>query len=207
VPEALSGRKAALRAAMRQALGAMSAAERQRASRAACARLLRLSGFRRAAVVMLYMPVPGEVDVTAVGVRAMELHKTVCVPRVDWSQGEMTPVQVESLDGQALEPDRHGVRRPRGGRVVALGRIDLVLVPGLAFDRGGNRLGRGGGFFDRFLCRLDPRTATVAVAFDRQIVDEVPADVRDVRMGAVVTDRRVLRVRRVTHRPRNRAGA
>ena len=70
--------------------------------------------------------------------------------------------------------------------------IDLVLVPGLAFDAAGGRLGRGGGFYDRFLATLGPAAARVGVAFDAQILPEVPTDGLDARMSCVVTDARVM---------------
>ena len=72
--------------------------------------------------------------------------------------------------------------------------IDLVVVPGLAFDSGGNRLGRGGGFYDRFLARLRRSAVTIGLAFDLQIIDRVPADDRDFAVGTIVTDRRVCHI-------------
>ena len=90
-----------------------------------------------------------------------------------------------------MEIDEHGLRTPRDGQPLPPIAIDLVVVPALAFDTTGNRLGRGGGYYDRFLSRLRRAATTVGLAFDVQIVDELPVDERDVRVEVVVTDRRV----------------
>lgn len=70
-------------------------------------------------------------------------------------------------------------------------QVDVILVPGLAFDAAGRRIGRGGGFYDRFLLRLPPATLSVGVAFEAQRIDEVPADPHDRRVDVVVTERRL----------------
>ncbi len=105
----------------------------------------------------------------------------------------MVPVEISSFDDEVMEIDDHGLRTPRDGRPLVPRLIDLVIVPGLAFDTAGNRLGRGGGYYDRFLRRLRRSATTVGLAFDAQIVDAVPADDRDFGMDIIVTDRRVCR--------------
>ena len=152
---------------------------------------MQLEGFENAAVVMLYMPLADEVDLLPLALRCFQMGKTVCVPKVDWTRGEMEAVEVMSFDDHVMEVDEHGVRSPRDSRPVLVRTIDLVVVPGVAFDAQGNRLGRGGGFYDRFLKRLSPTATTVGLAFDQQIIDDVPVDDRDIRVDMVVTDRRL----------------
>jgi len=183
--------KADLRATVRATLATISSEARQGASHTACARLMQLPAFESAAVVMLFMPLKDEVDLLPLALRCFQMGKTVCVPRVNWERRDMIAVEVMSFDDHVMEVDEHGVRSPRDGRPVVVNTIDLVVVPGVAFDAQGNRLGRGGGYYDRFLKRLATSTATIGLAFDQQIVDEVPVDERDIRVDMVVTDRRL----------------
>ena len=183
--------KLEIRKQMRERMRAIGPAEMRAASSAACRRVASLDAFEKANTVMLYMPLPDEIDLTSLALRAYQLGKTVCVPSVDWKREDMYPVEVTSFDDESMEVDERGLRRPRHGRPIPESVVDLVVVPGLAFDTNGHRLGRGGGFYDRFLCRLRRQTTLVGIAFDQQIIDEVPKHNHDVRMHFVVTDRRV----------------
>jgi 5-formyltetrahydrofolate cyclo-ligase len=193
--EANHEKKSDLRARMRTLLEDQDLAFRHDASAAACAHLTDLEVFQHASVVMLYMPLATEVDLTPVAIRCFQGAKTVCVPRVDWRGRDMVPVEISSFDDEAMAIDDHGLRTPRAGRPIVPSQIDLVIVPGLAFDAGGNRLGRGGGFYDRFLRRLRRSAITVGLAFDGQIIDTVPADDRDFAVDLIVTDRRVRHIK------------
>ncbi len=186
--------KSDLRDRMRRVLADLGPESRHDASAAACLRLAALDAFRHASVVMLYMPLPTELDLTAAAIRCYRQGKTVCVPRVDWKGRDMVPVEISSFDDEVMEIDDHGLRTPRQGRPLVPRMIDMVIVPGLAFDTAGNRLGRGGGFYDRFLRRLRRSTATVGLAFDAQIVESVPTGDLDFGMDTVVTDRRVCQI-------------
>jgi 5-formyltetrahydrofolate cyclo-ligase len=183
--------KADIRARVRKSLMDMSAEQLHTASESAGSRLMSLEGFQHAADVMLYMPLANEVDVTPVAVRCFREAKTVCVPKVDWDHRDMDPVEVTSLDDDVLDCDEHGVRSPRDCRPILPSIIELVVVPGLAFDPQGNRLGRGGGYYDRFLAKLKPNVTTVGLVFDQQIVDSVPSTKHDRAVDIIVTDRRV----------------
>lgn len=188
--------KSDLRSEMRTKLAAMGETAQREASAAACAHLTGLEAFGHASVVMLYMPLADEVDLTPAALRCFQSGKTVCVPRVDWKRREMDAVEVTSFDDHIVEVDEHGIRTPREGPPLVPTLIDLVVLPGLAFDTSGNRLGRGGGYFDRYVRRLRRTATTVGLAFDVQIVDAVPVDDRDFSVNIVVTDRRVAHARR-----------
>jgi 5-formyltetrahydrofolate cyclo-ligase len=191
--DSLRDAKSELRQLMREHLGAMSEDERRRASSDACARLCRREAFRHASVIMLYMSVAGETDATPAAIRAFQLGRTVCVPRFDWDRGWTRVIEVTSFDDHYLEIDEHGVRPPRGGQLIVPETVDVVVVPGLAFDARGHRLGRGDGYYDRFLARLPQSTTTIGLCFDHQIVDNVPVDETDRGVDLVVTERRVTR--------------
>jgi len=187
--------KSELRSQIRATLAAMDPADRQAASARACTRLIGIEAFKHGSVVMLYMPIPTEADTTLIAIRCFQRGKTVCVPKVDWRRRDMNVVEASSFDDRSMEVDEHGIRTPRGGRLVVPSSIDLVVVPGLAFDTQGNRLGRGGGFYDRFLPRLRRAATTVSLAFDDQVVENVPANELDAKIDVLVTDRRVTRTR------------
>jgi 5-formyltetrahydrofolate cyclo-ligase len=191
MPEAIDKSKAEIRTRMRAALSAMTDQERAAASSAACTRLSSLEAFDHAAIVMLYLPLAREVDVTPAVLRCFTQGQTVCVPRVDWQRKEMEPVEITSLDDRILDTDEHGVRTPKSGQVIQPGLLDLVVVPGLAYDPNGHRLGRGQGYYDRFLAKLRRNATTIGLAFDQQIVDAVPTNRHDRAVDIVVTDRRV----------------
>src|SRR5262249_21936651 len=142
-------------------------------------------------MVMLYLSLPDEIDLGAAAEVCFKAGKNVCVPRVDWARGEMEPVEVPSFDDAFLAVDERGLRVPRDGVPVATEVVDLVVVPVLAFDPGGTRLGRGGGFYDRFLPRLRASATRVGIGFDFQVVNAVPVNERDLGMHIVVTDRRL----------------
>jgi 5-formyltetrahydrofolate cyclo-ligase len=197
--DSLSQTKAELRDAMRRALAALSPADRGTLSTQVCRRVMALDAFTTADTVMLFLPLPGEVDICPVALRCFQTGRTVCVPRVDWERKRMRAVEIRDIDANNLRETRHGVREPAEGRPIPLEQIGLVLVPGLAFDAQGGRLGRGGGFYDRFLKpgpandRLRSRSwFTCGVCFDFQVVDHVPTDDKDIRLDAVATDRRLL---------------
>lgn len=185
-------RKNAVRADMRGQLHAMTDAERASRSASACARILKSPAFQSAVCVMLYMPLRSEVDVIALALEAFRLGKTVCVPRVADGGKSMHAVEIKSIDDESMTSDALGVRAPRSGRTMPQDSIDLVITPGVAFDLRCERLGRGGGFYDRFLAKAHRHTTTIGICFDFQLVDEIPSQSGDVPVHAVVTDRRAI---------------
>ncbi|MHC4948760.1 MAG: 5-formyltetrahydrofolate cyclo-ligase [Planctomycetota bacterium] len=195
MPEASEPSKADLRERIREQLATMTDERRHDASVAACDRLVRLEPFHHAQQVMLYMPLAHEVDVTAIAIRCFRAGKSVCVPKVDWERRDMSAVEITTFDDHVMDTDRHGLRTPRDGRIVVPTTIDLIVVPALAYSLHGHRLGRGGGYYDRFLPRLRRGATTVGIAFDEQIVDQIPMDQRDRPVDVVVTDRRVATIR------------
>ena len=193
-----SNNKADVRGQVKAKLAAMTSQQKHDASAKACKRLAELTSFQDASVVMLYMPMANEVDLTPVAIRCFQAGKTVCVPRVDWRRKDMDAVEVHSFDDHIMELDEHGLRTPRDGAPIPTNLIDLVVVPGLAFDAHGHRLGRGGGYYDRFLSKLRKSATSIGLAFEAQMIDQIPINQDDVSVKIVVTDRRV------TNAPRSR---
>lgn len=183
----LDSAKSRLRAEVRDRVRGMDAGTRAEASRNACARIEADRRFAGASSVMLYMPLRSELDVTPLAMAALRQGKRVSVPRTDAATGTLTPIGVDSLDGDAMREDAMGVRTPASGAEVAPESLDLVVVPGVAFDRAGHRLGRGAGYYDRFLSRIAAHTATAGICFDEQLVDAVPHGEHDRRVDCVFT--------------------
>ncbi len=183
-----------VRRRMRSILGGIGPEARRAASAALCRRLEALEAWAEARCLLVFLPMAGEPDIEAAAEAAAAAGRRICVPRVDWDLRRMQPVAIGGFGEAVADPDHPGLRSPPDGPAVDPAAIDLVLVPGLAFDAAGRRLGRGGGFYDRFLPGLRPDAARVGVAFDAQILPEVPADDHDVRMTLVLSEARSLPV-------------
>jgi len=184
--------KARLRREMKVTLTAMSPEAAAAGSAAACASAVSLPEFRHARTVMLYLPIPGEVDTVEVALAAWRQDKTVLVPKVLYEHWRIAAVVCRSMD-DGLVPNRHGIREPAAAECWPPEEIDLVIVPALAFDKQGNRLGRGGGFYDRFLAEPGVRAVLCGLAFDIQVLDELPAEHHDRPVDVLVTDKEVRR--------------
>ena len=105
----------------------------------------------------------------------------------------MIPIEIRNLDDDVGENNQLGIREPIHGMPIPIGLIDLVIVPGLGFDPFGNRLGRGRGFYDRFLSMAEFRGVACGLAFEEQFVGSIPAGPLDKKMQMLVTDATVRR--------------
>lgn len=138
---------------------------------------------------MAFVPMVGEPNIVPLLHARLARGGTVCLPRLDVGRRSMDAVVVSSLeqDTEAM-PGKPRVRQARAGLpILSPEELNVVLVPGLAFDRRGRRLGRGAGYYDRFLARLTGPTQIIGVCFDEQIVDDVPVEPHDVRMHVLLT--------------------
>lgn len=180
--------KKALRVAIRERLREMGDADRHAASARGCERLLGLPAVQAARAILFYLPTRTEISPLAASDACREDGMTIALPRVDPGSNEIEIVEWASGERGDLVPDASGMLAPAEGRVLRVGEIDAVIVPGVAFDRAGRRLGRGGGFYDRLLVRLSERCPAIGFAFAAQLVDRVPEEPHDLRVAAVVTD-------------------
>lgn len=181
--------KGELRTELRRRLAGVRMTDARAWSLAACRHAFPLLEGRRR--IMLYVPMAGELDVRPLAVEALDRGLTICIPKVDWDRGKMTPFVVQSLDEPVVVRGQRGVFDPAPGATKAdPDSIDLVFVPGLAFDERGGRLGRGSGFYDRFLHSTG--LPSCGVAFEMQVIAQVPRDPHDASVGSLVTDERLL---------------
>lgn len=181
-----------LRKQMRQTLAAIPAAEAAAKSLAAAGKLVGLPEFAAARTVMAFLSVPGEIDTTEIVLAAWRAGKTVLVPKVDMAPRRMLPLEICSLDS-GLAQSSYGIREPIGGKPWPVETIDFIVVPALAYDRRGHRLGRGAGFYDRFLGQPQRRAVACGLGFCEQLVDELPVQEHDCPLDLLVTDREVVR--------------
>jgi 5-formyltetrahydrofolate cyclo-ligase len=158
-------------------------------SHAAQVRLLETPEFAEAATLGLYSSVFNEVSTEELFHAARRLGKRVVYPRVC---GELLEF-VEVIRQSELKPGSFGILEPSGAEVVPTAALDLLLVPGVAFDQKGYRLGYGKGFYDRSLHKVDRRPGLVGLCFDFQLVAELPVETHDIGMDMLVTEARTLR--------------
>ncbi len=184
--------KTHLRQRLRETLAGLNAEHRDSASRRACQRVFQLPEYARADVVMAFVSLPSEIDTTPLVLRCWQDHKRVVVPKVSWEQRRMVPVEIQSLT-EDLAPSEFGLREPVSGTPFPLSMVELVIVPGLGFDEYGNRLGRGRGFYDRFLSSADFRGTSCGLAFEEQVATDLPVGPNDKAVHLLVTDRKTRR--------------
>jgi 5-formyltetrahydrofolate cyclo-ligase len=168
---------------MRARLRGVSAAEASAAGEAAALHLTRADFWRTARSVLVYAAVGGELDPAAVAEAAWSDGKRVFLPSPQPAELALRPRQWAR--GETLVPGPYGIPVPPTGALVD-GDIDLVCVPGLAFDATGGRLGSGLGYYDRWL-GAHPRAWSVGLGYRWQVVEHVPMSLHDVRMRALLT--------------------
>lgn len=178
----INSAKRDLRTQMRRTLEGMPARERAIAS----ARVCDLLHDEAKGGVLVYLGDVREVDLDPLISEWINAGVRVAAPRCDWDAGTLDAVRLASLDD--VEVRRHGVREAAGGDIIAPDDLGLVLVPGVAFDPDGGRLGRGGGFYDRFLAGAPKSVRRVGVCFEAQVVDHVPREAHDALVEGVVTE-------------------
>jgi len=180
--------KRELRRRLRTTLSSLPPEWRRATSVQACRLLLQQSVWRQASAVLLYSPMPEEVDIRETADAALAGRKIVALLCFDAVNGGYVARRIANWE-RDLVPGAFGIREPTGRcPLVDLKRLDFVLVPGLGFTADGRRLGRGKGFYDRVLRQV--RGFKCGVAFDQQVVDEIPVEPHDVRLDCILTPTR-----------------
>ncbi|MCR4443072.1 MAG: 5-formyltetrahydrofolate cyclo-ligase [Peptococcaceae bacterium] len=190
-----SAEKKSLRQKMQEMRQSLTALEIETKSRQAASLLLQLSEYRLARTLLAYLPIRGEVDTIPLIITAWQQQKRVVVPTCLPGR-RLALSELRSLD--ELAAGTFGIPEPKAEflRKVPPGQVDLALLPGVAFDLSGGRLGYGGGYYDRFLGSLRPGCPKIGLAYEFQLVSVLPAEEHDLPVDMVVTDRQVYRCRR-----------
>lgn len=184
--------KAALRADVLRARVALSGCLREQADREIAARFLALEAFKHARTVLFYASYRGEVATQPLVKTALAAGKRTALPRVDRRRLAMDACLISAWDD--LQPGAYGILEPPASSLVlAADGIDLIVVPGVAFDATGARVGYGAGYYDRYLARTGGCRA--ALAYELQVVASVPAGPYDALMDYIITERRAIACR------------
>lgn len=188
----IAEKKRQLRRSCRQIRKELGEVTRQQANRSICAQIESWSVFRNSSVILAYMPIDGEVDLTALLQRQPQKH---------WVLPRIIPEENHRMVIHPYEPGQlthhpFGMDEPLPGLpVIPFSEVQLALVPGLAFDRLGRRLGYGGGYFDRFLC--DFCGVSLGVIFQVLLLDLLPCCEYDVPVQWIVTEAGIFHAQQV----------
>ena len=176
--------KQALRSRILMQLKRQKEEVRKQKSNLIARKLLRQGVFKKAKKVMFYIAMEGEVETREMIEAAKRLGKIIAVPVCVKNRASLRPAL---LDSHAhLKKGPYGVSEPVVSRFISLRELDLVITPGVAFDKKGNRLGRGKGYYDRFLSRIPKDTPSIGLAFNLQILPVVPTTSHDVSVKKVL---------------------
>jgi 5-formyltetrahydrofolate cyclo-ligase len=162
-------------------------------------RLFELDNFKKADSILMYVSFRSEVNTRKFLDDIHKMGKRLILPLVDARHKVLKLYEVK--DNSELAPGYMGIPEPdvRENRRVTIKDIDLVVIPGTGFDIQGNRLGYGGGYYDRLLSYESKQLAevehipTVALAFEEQIGEEIPAEPHDIQVDMIITDKRLIR--------------
>jgi len=155
--------------------------------------LFELANFLESSIALLYVGKEGEVDTSGILNRCFGLNKIVVLPAFDNEKHDIKLMKVDNPETD-LVLGKRGVLEPDMSRckIVPIESIDIAIIPGLAFDEKGGRIGTGEGYYDRFIPKLSNTTRKVALALDEQIVQQVPMESHDKHVDIIVTDERVI---------------
>ncbi len=187
----LAAEKKRLRDTIIATRGAMSLDARLAASAIIIDRVSALPQYSRAKVVLAYMGFGSEIATAALFARILADGKVAVLPRVD--RATQSLALHSALSVADLEMSKWGIAEPRADAPrISMREIEFVLIPGVAFDRNGNRLGYGRGYYDKLLVTADPALVRVAAAFACQIVARVPTDARDQKVATIITETEII---------------
>lgn len=184
--------KRALRRITRDRRDALCADERECKALVIKEKLFAQPEFKNAGAILFYAAFGSEVPTLIMMEDALRLGKRVVLPITDIETNALVLRQV--FDLESLRPSKYGIPEPVIEQTAhcEVNQIDLVLVPGMVFDKAGNRIGYGGGYYDRFLRQLDPSVPWVSIAFELQIVPLIPKESHDLPVDRIITEQRVI---------------
>jgi len=171
-----------IREKVKEILNSMGSKDRQRKDELIYRKIIKKKEYKKAKTIFSYVSMGTEVDTKKILLLSLKEGKEVYVPRVNMDKKVIEIIRLRSWE--ELRIGVYNILEPKG-EAVKKNIIDMILVPGLAFDKNNNRLGRGGGYFDKFLSKV--KGLKVGICYQEQIFDEVPAELHDIRMDWVVS--------------------
>ena len=191
--EEIGAAKNQIREEIAKSISALSDSEIAEKTRAIEAKLFDFANFLEAKIALLYISGDYEVATANIIKRSYAYGKIVVLPAFDPVKFEMNLMKVDNFE-KDLVPGPRGVMEPDASRckIVPLERIDIAILPGLAFDEKGARLGSGQGYYDRLIPRLAITTRKVALTLEEQIVPQIPMEAHDKHVDIIITDKRII---------------
>ncbi|HOK56029.1 MAG TPA: 5-formyltetrahydrofolate cyclo-ligase [bacterium] len=146
--------------------------------------------YKNSKVIFTYYHFDREVRTDLIIKKGIEDKKIICLPYINWKNKILIPSEIKSTE-EIIEIK--GIPGPKFLRPVEIENIDIVIVPGVVFDIYKNRIGMGGGFYDRFLKNIPSETKKISLAFEFQIFDEkLPVDENDIKIDIIITEKRII---------------
>lgn len=153
--------------------------------------LLGMETFKYSNHVMVYVGFRNEVNTQLIMNHLLSLHKKLFVPITDIENHSITPTPINNLN--ELTIGSYGIMEPPKKNITEYqDTIDLIIVPGIVFDRKGNRIGFGKGYYDTFLASREKDVPTIALAYDFQVLDNIPSEKHDIKMDYIVTPTEII---------------
>ena len=171
--------------------GALSEESIRMMSRAITRNLVSLAEFKACRNILFFLSLPSEVQTEEMIQKALDQGKKVYVPIVDWKRRRLNVSEISGLDIE-FEEKRFGIREPGlpHVKIVSPEVLDFVLVPGVAFDPKGGRIGYGAGYYDKFLKEVSSHVVSVGVAYEFQVLDSIPQTEFDVPVEKILTEKK-----------------
>ncbi len=179
--------KRALRQVMLKTRNSLSREVLDKMSEMIQARVLNMNEFVSAKIVAAYHPIGSEVSTIKILSSILQLNKHLALPRVE--DETIIFAEVKDLE-KDLEVGQYNIMKPKN-HCLKMNKMDLVLVPGIAWDEHGYRLGYGKGYYDKYLANL--QTVSVGLAYDFQVLEDIPHEQNDFRVNLIVTEKRVIK--------------
>lgn len=190
--EEIQEAKRQIREEMARMLASISEADLAEKRRQIEERLFDFANFQEARIPLLYIPAPGELDSDEILKRCREANKIVILPFRGKENSRLALMKVDDLKrdlrsaGETMEPD------PKRCKKVPLECIDIAIVPGIAFDEKGGRLGKGTGYYDRLIPKLPATTRKVSLCLEGQLLSQIPAESHDKTVDIIITEERII---------------
>jgi 5-formyltetrahydrofolate cyclo-ligase len=158
-------------------------------------KLIKFDKYQQSEKIMLYISTKSEVQTRGIIRYSQKANKKVFIPLVIQEKHDMIPSLIIDCEKETA-PGSLGIYQPKKEfhRPFPANILDLVVVPGIAFTEQGHRLGRGGGYYDRFLNKLSKNAYIIALAFEMQMIEEMPLEKNDVPVDCIITEDRIIQV-------------
>jgi 5-formyltetrahydrofolate cyclo-ligase len=191
--EEIGAAKIQIREEITKMVSTFSESEIAEKTRAIEDRLFEFANFLESKVALLYMNSDYEIQTKNIIRRSYNYNKIVVLPAFDPHKLKMKLMKVDTF-AQDLKAGPRGVLEPDPERckIVPMDKVDIAIIPGLAFDEKGGRIGTGRGYYDRLIPRLAITTRKVALTLEEQIVPQIPMESHDKHVDIIITDKRII---------------